>query len=173
MTKAELEFEFEKLLAKVSALEKDNSEMHVKSKEDKELADVCRNREFTVRKELAEVNRKLENLQINEAKLKEALVTHEQLTKDYADLKAKHEKAVVDLQNMNRSQIDGLTKDNEEKTKVIKNLQVELNNLAHIFDEYVKAHRDYMKVQEGSLAHMQYVENILNQKINLFNQGDK
>jgi chromosome segregation ATPase len=61
----------------------------------------------------------------------------------------------------------------EEKNKQIEAMKADLNKLANLFDEYIVAYQDQVKMLGVFVKNTQTVEKYLSVKINEFNGGDK
>jgi hypothetical protein len=61
----------------------------------------------------------------------------------------------------------------EEKNKQIEVMKADLNKLANLFDEYIVAYQDQVKMLGVFVKNTQTVEKYLSVKINEFNGGDK
>jgi hypothetical protein len=72
-----------------------------------------------------------------------------------------------------QAEIGGNIKIIEEKNKQVETLKADLNKLANLFDEYIVAYQDQVKMLGVFVKNTQTVEKYLTVKINEFNGGNK
>ncbi len=132
---------------------------HIKSKEEISAS------EHSVRKLLEKAETTILDLQEKE---KELFVI-KQLNKEYvvavANLNEEKEKAKIDL--LNKQNIIN------NKNQEIETLKLEVNKLATLFDEYIVAYQDQVKMLGVFVKNTQTIEKYLSQKINEFNGGER
>jgi len=97
--------------------------------------------------------------------LADTLKSKEEITANEHNVRQQNEKAQAEI-NSNKKII-------EAKDKQIEGLKAELNKLATIFDEYIVAYQDQVKMLGVFVKNTQTVEKYLTVKINEFNGGDK
>ncbi len=118
---------------------------------------------------------------VNEKKEREEIIANEHHIRQLLE-KSKNELSdlKIIIENKNKeSETLKFSKDKEienlktSKDKEIENLKNELNKLAVLFDEYIVAYQDQVKMLGVFVKNTQTVEKYLTVKINEFNGGDK
>jgi DNA repair exonuclease SbcCD ATPase subunit len=97
--------------------------------------------------------------------LADALKSREEITANEHSIRQRQEKL--------QAEIGANIKIIEEKNKQIEILKADLNKLAVLFDEYIVAYQDQVKMLGVFVKNTQTVEKYLTVKINEFNGGDK
>lgn len=103
----------------------------------------------------------------------------EQLKKEVLSWKKSNEEVVANEHNIrqqlekNKNDLASIQKVVEGKDKQIESLKGELNKLAAIFDEYIIAYQDQVKMLGVFVKNTQTVEKYLSAKIDEFNGGNK
>lgn len=103
----------------------------------------------------------------------------EQLKKEVLSWKKSNEEVVANEHNIrqqlekNKNDLASIQKVVEGKDKQIESLKSELNKLAAIFDEYIIAYQDQVKMLGVFVKNTQTVEKYLSVKIDEFNGGNK
>lgn len=153
MTKQELETSYNELIKTNESILKEKEELIVSARENKKVADEARNESFMLRKELEKTEKKMVYYDDIEQQNKTLL------------------KKISELEGNTKLTSSTIEKEISRRDEAIKKMEKHINELTNIFEEYMISHKNYIKMQEGSLANIQYIENILNQKINRFNEG--
>ena len=111
-----------------------------------------------------------------ELELKEEVVS---LRKEILSVKksseeiAANEHSVRNRQEKLQAELGANIKIIEEKNKQIEAMKADLNKLATLFDEYIVAYQDQVKMLGVFVKNTQTIEKYLSVKINEFNGGDK
>ena len=103
-------------------------------------------------------------------KSSEEIVANEHTVRQHLD-KSKNEVAV--LQNVIQSKEQEILNLTQIKDKQIEVLKADLTKLANLFDEYIVAYQDQVKMLGVFVKNTQTVEKYLTVKINEFNGGNK
>jgi len=120
----------------------------------------------------------IKKLAVLEAQLLE-LKKLEPVQKQLADTLKSKEEVIANEHNMrklfekNQIELDAIKKVVETKDKQIELLKADLTKLANLFDEYIVAFQDQVKMLGVFLKNTQTIEKYLSVKINEFNGGDK
>jgi hypothetical protein len=86
---------------------------------------------------------------------------------------AANEHSVRNRQEKLQAELGANIKIIEEKNKQIEAMKADLNKLATLFDEYIVAYQDQVKMLGVFVKNTQTIEKYLSVKINEFNGGDK
>jgi len=111
--------------------------------------------------------------------LKQASEELVQVKKQLADVKKTNEELVANEHNiriqMEKAKAETLSfpKIIEGKDKQIEAMKADLNRLANLFDEYIAAYQDQVKMLGVFVKNTQTVEKYLSVKIEEFNGGNK
>jgi predicted RNase H-like nuclease (RuvC/YqgF family) len=96
----------------------------------------------------------------------------ENVLKSKEEITANEHTVRKDLEK-SQAEVVGLKKAAEGKDKQIEVLKADLTKLANLFDEYIVAYQDQVKMLGVFLKNTQTVEKYLSGKINDFNGGSK
>jgi chromosome segregation ATPase len=107
----------------------------------------------------------LKKLEPLKKQLDEALKSNEEVIANEHNIRQQNEKAQAEL-IANKKFI-------ETKDKQIESLKADLTRLANLFDEYIVAYQDQVKMLGVFVKNTQTVEKYLSEKINEFNGGNK
>ncbi len=126
-----------------------------------------------------ELVKKIAVLEAENSRLQQHHQELEQLKKEVLSWKKTNEEIAANEHNI-RNQLDkskndlaSIQKVVEGKDKQIESLKGELNKLAAIFDEYIIAYQDQVKMLQVFVKNTQTVEKYLSGKIDEFNGGNK
>ena len=103
----------------------------------------------------------------------------EPIQKQLADVLKSKEEVIANEHNMrkqfekNQVELESFKKLIETKDKQIEGLKVDLTKLANLFDEYITAYQDQIKMFGVFLKNSQTTEKYLAKKIEVFNGGEK
>jgi chromosome segregation ATPase len=115
---------------------------------------------------LQEENKALkEQLLVAEEKISEIKKSNEEITSNEFNVR----KTLQETQ----AQLALVKKETEEKEKQVEYLKGELNKLANLFDEYIKAYQDQTRMLLTSINNTQLVGKYLDSKVEAYNKGDK
>jgi hypothetical protein len=102
-----------------------------------------------------------------------------QVKKDLLDVQKRNEELIANEHNIRnqmekaKNETNGFPKILEAKEKQIEGLKAELTKLANLFDEYIAAYQDQVKMLGVFVKNTQTVEKYLSGKIEDFNGGNK
>jgi hypothetical protein len=126
-----------------------------------------------------ELLKKIVLLEAENLKLHKLVGELDLIKKELLDVKKSKEEIIANEHNI-RQQLEKLKNETnafpkilETKDKQIELLKTDLNKLATLFDEYIVAYQDQVKMLGVFVKNTQTVEKYLSLKINEFNGGDK
>lgn len=111
--------------------------------------------------------------------LKEKEEELKQVKKQLANIEKSKEEIIANEHNIRqqlekaKNELPTLQKIIEGKDKQIEAMKADLNKLANLFDEYIAAYQDQVKMLGVFVKNTQTVEKYLSGKINDFNGGSK
>jgi len=115
---------------------------------------------------LQEENKALkEHLLVAEQKILETKKSNEEITNNEFNVRRTLQET--------QAQLALVKKETEEKEKQVEYLKGELNKLANLFDEYIKAYQDQTRMLLTSINNTQLVGKYLDSKVEAYNKGDK
>jgi hypothetical protein len=126
--------------------------------------------------EIVRLQKKEEELNYVKKQLSSTAKTNEEITANEHNMRQMLEKTqqeFTEYKKMFLAKEEENKKVLEIKEKEISNLKLELNKLAVLFDEYIVAYQDQVKMLGVFVKNTQTVEKYLSVKINEFNGGDK
>jgi chromosome segregation ATPase len=97
--------------------------------------------------------------------LADALKSREEITANEHNIRQQLEKEKAELVLFKKMV--------EARDKQVEDMKAELNRLANLFDEYIVAYQDQVKMLGVFVKNTQTVEKYLSEKINEFNGGSK
>jgi DNA repair ATPase RecN len=121
--------------------------------------------EHSVRKLLEQAEATIYNLKEKEKELSNSKQLNKEYAASLAILNDEKEKTGIELFNKQQT----INSKNQE----IEKLKLEVNKLAVLFDEYILAYQDQVKMLGVFVKNTQTVEKYLSQKINEFNEGER
>jgi Tfp pilus assembly protein PilN len=126
-----------------------------------------------------ELLKKIVLLEAENLKLHKLVGELDLIKKELLDVKKSKEEIIANEHNI-RQQLEKLKNETnafpkilETKDKQIELLKTDLNKLATLFDEYIVAYQDQVKMLGVFVKNTQTVEKYLSEKINEFNGGNK
>ena len=123
--------------------------------------------------------KKIAVLEAENLKLHNLVEELNQVKKQLLDVQKRNEELVANEHNIRnqmekaKSETNGFPKILEAKEKQIEGLKAELTKLANLFDEYIAAYQDQVKMLGVFVKNTQTVEKYLSGKIEDFNGGNK
>ena len=114
---------------------------------------------------LLEQFEQLKELQQVKEELKSFRKSNEEIAANEMSIRNRNEKLNEEL-NQNKKLFDA-------KTKEVEGLKTELTRLANLFDEYIVAYQDQVKMLSVFVKNSQNIEQLLSRKIEEYNKGDK
>jgi DNA repair ATPase RecN len=121
--------------------------------------------EHSVRKLLEQAEATIYDLKEKEKELSNSKQLNKEYAASLAILNDEKEKTGIELFNKQQT----INSKNQE----IEKLKLEVNKLAVLFDEYILAYQDQVKMLGVFVKNTQTVEKYLSQKINEFNEGER
>jgi predicted RNase H-like nuclease (RuvC/YqgF family) len=100
-------------------------------------------------------------------KIKDLQKSNDEIRKSEYDFRSESSKIITNQ----KATIDGLQNDNKELKGQVKFMEGKFNELAQIFEEYVKAFKDQNALLGAFNRNREYIESYLDLKINKFNNG--
>jgi septal ring factor EnvC (AmiA/AmiB activator) len=139
-----------------------------------------------LKKELLSVKKSSEEITANEHGIRKLLEKSEHVVvelkekeKELLAIKKSNEEIIANEHSVRKelekvqAEIGGNIKIIEEKNKQVAVLKADLTKLANLFDEYIVAYQDQVKMLGVFVKNTQTIEKYLSVKINEFNGGDK
>jgi len=123
--------------------------------------------------------KKIAVLEAENLKLHNLVEELNQVKKQLLDAQKRNEELIANEHNIRnqmekaKSETNGFPKILEAKEKQIEGLKAELTKLANLFDEYIAAYQDQVKMLGVFVKNTQTVEKYLSGKIDEFNGGNK
>ena len=123
--------------------------------------------------------KKIAVLEAENLKLHNLVEELNQVKKQLLDAQKRNEELIANEHNIRnqmekaKSETNGFPKILEAKEKQIEGLKAELTKLANLFDEYIAAYQDQVKMLGVFVKNTQTVEKYLSGKIEDFNGGNK
>ena len=126
-----------------------------------------------------ELVKKIAVLEVENSKLHKHAQELEQVQKQLLDVQKRNEELVANEHNIRqqmekaKNDLPPLQKVIEGKDKQIEAMKADLTKLANLFDEYIVAYQDQVKMLQVFVKNTQTVEKYLSGKIDDFNGGSK
>lgn len=126
-----------------------------------------------------ELVKKIAVLEAENVRLQNSIKELDAIKKELADIKKSKEEIVANEHNirqqMEKAKAEALAfpKALEAKDKQIEAMKADLTKLANLFDEYIVAYQDQVKMLQVFVKNTQTVEKYLSGKIEDFNGGNK
>lgn len=100
-------------------------------------------------------------------KIKDLQKSNDEIRKSEYDFRSESSKIITNQQEV----IKGLEEEKQELKLRVKFMESKFNDLAEIFEEYVKAFKDQNALLGAFNRNREYIESFLDLKINKFNNG--
>lgn len=126
-----------------------------------------------------ELVKKIAILEAENVRLQNSITELDAIKKELADVRKSREEIIGNEHNirqqMEKAKAEAISvqKVLEGKDKQIEAMKSDLTKLANLFDEYIEAYQDQVKMLGVFLKNTQTVEKYLSGKINDFNGGSK